>query len=190
MDTLSRYAIHDTVSRLAAQAETQLVSLTQGAPGSRQGAAASRVSDDRRGRRKGHGLPAYFVVLHGAITLPGAPFTSTRSDPAPDPTSPFPEHNSLKAATQELMGNLEDKQNAILQNQEDFRNQLATTADQLGSKLDLSVEQNEHLLEKQKMALENQEHLLTVTSSVNSTLNDVRGVGVGGRGRESCCRGD
>lgn len=30
MDTLSRFAIHDTVSRLAAQAETQLVSLTKG----------------------------------------------------------------------------------------------------------------------------------------------------------------
>lgn len=72
------------------------------------------------------------------------------------------------------MNNLEDKQNAILDNQMEFRNQLATTADHLGSKLDHSLDQNDRLLESQKIALENQDHLITITSNVSSTLNDVR----------------
>jgi hypothetical protein len=72
------------------------------------------------------------------------------------------------------MGNLAEKQTAILENQMALRNELATAAENLGSKLDQSLDQNDRLLDSQKIALENQDHLITMTSNVSSTLNDVR----------------
>ncbi len=96
---------------------------------------------------------------------------------------PLPkEHNSLARVTEEMMDSVQGTQLAILQNQQDLKDQLATAATELSTKLNRSVEQNEQLLLGQQLALQNQQTLLAVAANVSMTVDDV---GVGGPGKRA-----
>lgn len=147
LDSISRMAIHETVHRLADHAQNQLATLQRGLFN------CSPVK-----------------VLRAS---PSSSLTISSSSPFMRPPA-FPEHNSLVQVAENMVENVQANQVAILQNQQDLKEQLTSTAHQLSTKLNYSVEQNDQLLREQQVALANQQALLDLTGNVRSTLDEVR----------------